>query len=316
MNEAQTRGSGKRNDDCVSVIIPTLNEAAYLPHLLDVLAAQTRPADEIIVADAGSTDGTPELAQAHGARVVGGGIPAVGRNAGAKVAKGELLLFLDADVVPPPDFLERAVTEFAQKGYYVATVMVTPWDGNRIEQVVHEAANLYFLLMQSWLPYAPGYCILVRREIHEKINGFDETLTISEDLDYVRRAARHGRFGILTITCIPVSMRRIRREGLIRLGMKYLWGDIHLLMGKPMRRLPFKYEFGIFSLPTSGNFPERETRRFSQRWGGFPNFWGSSCAAGQKLLPWQIMRIGQCPQDFLHPGRRHLIPWNRFWQRR
>jgi glycosyltransferase involved in cell wall biosynthesis len=316
MNETQARGLEKRNDDRVSVIIPALNEVAYLPHLLDALAVQTRPADEIIVADAGSTDGTPELAQARGARVVGGGIPAVGRNAGAKVAKGELLFFLDADVVPPSDFLERAVTEFVQKGYDVATVVVTPWDGNRIEQVVHEAANLYFLLMQSWLPYAPGYCILVRREIHEKIGGFDETLTISEDLDYVRRAARHGRFGILTSTCIPVSMRRIRREGLIRLGMKYLWGDIHLLMAKPMRQLPFKYEFGIFSSPVSENSPEREARRFSQHWGGFPNFWRSSGAAGQELLPWRIIRTGKRPQDFLRLGRHRLISGNRFLQRR
>ncbi len=287
MNQTQARGPENRSDERVSVIIPTLNESAYLPLLLGALAAQTRPADEIIVADAGSTDGTPELAQARGARVVGGGIPAVGRNAGAKVAKGELLLFLDADVVPPPDFLERALTEFAQKGYDVATVVVTPWDGNRIEQVVHEAANLYFLLMQSWLPYAPGYCILVRREIHEKINGFDETLTLSEDLDYVRRAARHGRFGILTSTCIPVSMRRIRREGLISLGMKYLWSDIHLLMGKPMRRLPFKYEFGVFSSPVSGNSLERGTADFpnggvvSQTFGDPPLSRTETCSPGQ-----------------------------------
>ncbi len=287
MNQTQARGPENRSDERVSVIIPTLNESAYLPLLLGALAAQTRPADEIIVADAGSTDGTPELAQARGARVVGGGIPAVGRNAGAKVAKGELLLFLDADVVPPPDFLERALTEFAQKGYDVATVVVTPWDGNRIEQVVHEAANLYFLLMQSWLPYAPGYCILVRREIHEKINGFDETLTLSEDLDYVRRAARHGRFGILTSTCIPVSMRRIRREGLISLGMKYLWSDIHLLMGKPMRRLPFKDEFGVFSSPVSGNSLERGTADFpnggvvSQTFGDPPLSRTETCSPGQ-----------------------------------
>ena len=87
----------------VSVIIPTLNESAYLPALLDALRGQTRPPDEVIVADAGSTDGTVELVQAHGARVVPGGMPAVGRNAGAQVAIGDLFLFFDADVLPPPD---------------------------------------------------------------------------------------------------------------------------------------------------------------------------------------------------------------------
>ena len=68
----------------LSAIIPTLNEAVYLPLLLEALAAQTRPADEIIVADAGSADGTVELACRRGARVVRGGTPAVGRNAGAR----------------------------------------------------------------------------------------------------------------------------------------------------------------------------------------------------------------------------------------
>lgn len=66
----------------ISVVVPALNEAAYLPNLLEALAAQTRPANEVIVADAGSTDGTPEIARRYGARVVKGGSPAAGRNAG------------------------------------------------------------------------------------------------------------------------------------------------------------------------------------------------------------------------------------------
>ncbi len=242
----------------VSVVIPTLNEAAYLPHLLEALAAQTLPADEIIVADAHSTDGTPELARRYGARVVPGGTPAVGRNAGARAASGDLLLFLDADVVPLPDFIERAVTEFLRRRCDVATVRVVPWDGNLMERVVHEAANLYFILMQPVLPYAPGFCILVRKSLHEQIGGFDETLRMSEDMDYVRRAARSGRFAVLTSTCIPVSMRRIRKEGMLRLGVKYLWCEAQMLRGKPIHRIPFEYEFGAFPPPSR---PARPTGR-------------------------------------------------------
>ena len=81
----------------LSVVIPTLNEEATLPGLLDALGAQSRPPDEIIVADAGSTDGTPELARARGARLVRGGRPGPGRNAGARAAVGDLLLFLCAN---------------------------------------------------------------------------------------------------------------------------------------------------------------------------------------------------------------------------
>ncbi|MCS7178728.1 MAG: glycosyltransferase [Anaerolineae bacterium] len=244
----------------VSVIIPALNEAGYLPHLLEALAAQTRPAEEVIVADAGSINGTPDLARKYGARTVRGGSPAAGRNAGARVATGNLLLFLDADVVPPPDFIERALREFLQKGYDVATARVAPWDGNLMERVAHDMANLYFILMQSILPYAPGFCILIRRELHETIGGFDETLRMSEDIDYVRRAARFGRFGILTSTYIPVSMRRFRKEGMLRVGVKYLWCEAQMLRGKPLREIPFEYEFGSFPPPAPAGPRSRRHR--------------------------------------------------------
>jgi|YelNatPaOPRAMG01_1025707.scaffolds.fasta_scaffold02707_3 glycosyltransferase involved in cell wall biosynthesis len=242
----------------VSVIIPTLNEAAYLPNLLEALAAQTYPATEVIVADAGSTDGTPELARRYGALVVQGGTPAVGRNAGARVASGDLFLFLDADVVPFPDFIERAVMEFLNKQCDVATVRMVPWDGNLVERVVHDAANLCLILMQSIFPHAPGFCILIKRELHKKIGGFDERLLMGEDTDYVQRAARFGRFAVLTSTCIPVSMRRIRKEGMLRLGAKYLWCETQILMGKPICRIPFKYEFGAFPPPTRTSHPAQQ----------------------------------------------------------
>lgn len=109
--------------------------------------------------------------------------------------------------------------------------------------------RITFFLMQPFRPYAPGFCILVRRELHEVIGGFDETLRLSEGLDYVRRAARHGRFGILTSTRIAASVRRIRKEGMLRLGMKYLWCEKNLWRGRPVREIPFEYEFGAFPPP-------------------------------------------------------------------
>lgn len=164
-------------------------------------------------------------------------------------------------MVPPPDFIERALAEFLRKGYDVATARVVPWDGNLFERIAHDAANLYFILMQPILPYAPGFCILIRRNLHEKIGGFDETLRMSEDIDYVRRAARFGRFGILTSTYIPVSMRRFRRDGMLRVGMKYLWCEAQMLRGRPVREIPFRYEFGAFSPPSR---MDRRPRRHLQ----------------------------------------------------
>lgn len=231
----------------VSVIIPTLNERAYLPRLLQALAAQTRPPDEVIVADANSVDGTAELARQWGARVVSGGMPAVGRNAGARHAQGEVLLFLDADVCPPPLFLARALDEFARRHLDVATSLYEPLEEEPFYRFLTELSNFYLQVMASVSPHAPGFCIFARREMHERIGGFDESLVMAEDHDYVRRAARYGRFGILREPRLAVSMRRLEKEGLLGLAFKYLWCELHALAGRPIHSIPFEYEFGAFS---------------------------------------------------------------------
>jgi glycosyltransferase involved in cell wall biosynthesis len=233
----------------LSVIIPTLNEAPNLPILLRALAAQTRPPDEIIVADAGSTDGTVEAALRQGATVVPGGMPGPGRNAGARAATGDLFLFLDADVVPPPDFVEKLITEFEQSGYGVATTLMEPLSDNLGERILVEAGNLYLQVIQSISPEAPGFCIIVRRKIHEAIGGFDEAAVLAEDFDYVRRAAKHGEFGVLTTVRIPFSLRRVEEDGFFQVAFKYVWCEMYALAGKTVYSVPFEYKFGAHLAP-------------------------------------------------------------------
>ena len=97
----------------ISIIIPAYNEEKFLPKLLRSIRKQAYKNKEVIVADASSTDRTAEIAGEYGARVVEGGMPAVGRNNGAKKAKGDIFLFLDADVVlPDAYFLEATIKEF------------------------------------------------------------------------------------------------------------------------------------------------------------------------------------------------------------
>ena len=237
----------------VSVIIPTLNEAAYLPHLLETLNAQIHPPHEIIVADADSTDRTRELAQAHGAHIVRGGMPGVGRNAGARVATGDVFLFLDADVLPRSDFIERALSEFTSAGYDVATCPSKALSDSLVTQAIVEGTNLYLHALQTVSPHAPGYCILARRAIHQSIAGFDESLKLSEDHDYVRRAAQYGKFAMLTGVSIPVSMRRLKKDGPVPLAFKYLWCEMHVLANKPVHSTPFAYEFGTHGNPAFAN---------------------------------------------------------------
>ena len=116
----------------ISIIIPTLNEESYLPLLLRSIQLQTYKGDyEIIVGDAKSTDKSRTIAQKFGCLVVDGGNPAQGRNAGAKVAKGDILVFLDADVQLPRNFLDNAISEFESRYLEVACSTAKPLSNDK-----------------------------------------------------------------------------------------------------------------------------------------------------------------------------------------
>ena len=228
----------------VSVVVPTLNEAFLLPRLLTALATQTSPPDEVVVADAGSHDDTVSLARRAGALVVSGGLPAVGRNAGARATTGELVLFLDADVRPAAQFLERAVGEFLDRNLDAATAPLVPLDGDVDFRVIYTVIAHALQCAAHVRPHAVGACILVRRTLHDRLGGFDETLALGEDHDYAQRAARAGRFGVLRSVRIPTSMRRIRHLGRLRYGWVALVSETRSLLGHPARRLPDGYDLG------------------------------------------------------------------------
>ncbi|MEK7539908.1 MAG: glycosyltransferase family A protein, partial [Patescibacteria group bacterium] len=101
----------------VSVVVPAHNEEGRLGMTLDLLKRQTYPRDkfEIIVVDNNSTDRTAEVARAAGARVITEPHPGVAwaREAGWKVATGEIVLSTDADVQPPENWMEQVVHKFS-----------------------------------------------------------------------------------------------------------------------------------------------------------------------------------------------------------
>jgi glycosyltransferase involved in cell wall biosynthesis len=230
----------------VTVVIPTLNEAERLPKLLALLAGQTRVPDAVVVADAGSTDATRELATSAGAVVVDGGKPAAGRNAGAAVATTDLILFFDADNEPAPDWIEQAVAEFVERELFAAAGQVEPLERDAANVFACEVVNLYLQLMQYVAPHAPGFCIMVRRDVHEQIGGFDETVVLAEDHEYVQRAAEVGKYRILRSAPMVTSMRRIEKEGLVTLAFKYLYSELYVVTGRPIKEIPFEYEFAAF----------------------------------------------------------------------
>jgi len=231
----------------LSVVIPTMNEEKYLPRLFATIKTQTRQPDEIVIADAGSTDATKKIAEDFGAIIVKGGLPGPGRNAGAAASTGEILCFLDADVVLIDDhFFENALAEFAERELDIATADITLVREDRTfaDELGHIAYNKYVRLLGKIHPHTIGGFMLVKREIHDKINGFDPTVIFCEDHDYGLRANKIGKFAYLNSVQIGVTDRRIKKEGRVKMVLKMVLAEAHIWTIGPIRHNAFKYEFG------------------------------------------------------------------------
>jgi glycosyltransferase involved in cell wall biosynthesis len=231
----------------VSIIIPTYNEERYLPRLMKSLGKQSYLDFEIIVADAGSEDRTVDIAREGGASVVRGGRPARGRNAGAAEARGTYLFFLDADITVPKTFLRRTLSEMKKRSLDLATCESRPISNRRIDHVLFGFANLFIQMNQDRNPHALGYCILVKKGLFEKVGGFDESIEIGEDFDFVKRAAGISPLRVLKSAHVNVSVRRLDAEGRWRHVGKTIYTTLYRAVKGEIREDVVKYEFGGFS---------------------------------------------------------------------
>jgi glycosyltransferase involved in cell wall biosynthesis len=229
----------------VSIVIPAKNEERYLPLLLNGLDQQTHKPVQIILADANSTDKTREIGLERGCIVVEGGMPGPGRNAGAKIATGDVILFLDADVqINNKYFIEAALEEFDKKELDVAAPDIHLLYGTRLDRIGHDFYNFYVRMWGAWRPHAPGFCIFIRRNLFEEIGGFDTSVLLCEDHELAARAGKKGVFGFLNSISIGVTDRRLRRDGGFVVAVKYVFAELHMLILGPIRHNLFHYDFG------------------------------------------------------------------------
>ncbi len=212
----------RRHPRLISFVIPAHNEEALLGRTvarIAQVATDVVDAHEIIVADDGSTDATARVAADHGARVVR--IErrqiAAARNAGARAARGEMLVFVDADTLISRDLLGKAVEAVARGavggGALVsfdeavgawARCMSASW--NVLSRVAHVAAGCF---------------IFVRRDAFDAVGGFDERLFAGEELTLSHDLKQLGRFIIL-----PSMARTSARK----VATHTLWETIRLFV--------------------------------------------------------------------------------------
>lgn len=220
----------------ISVIIPTLNEAAALPETLR--AVSTEQPHEIIVVDGGSRDSTREIATAHGAKVIESP-PGQARqmNTGASHASGQILLFLHADTRLPSDWSAEVITALAGPDVVAGAFgfrIAETFTGRR---VVEWFANLRSRWFQ--LPYG-DQSLFLPRALFEELDGFAD-LPIMEDYEFNQRLRRRGRV-LTTPSTIATSSRRWRSLGVIKTTLINQFIIIGYHLGMSPQRLAEIYQ--------------------------------------------------------------------------
>jgi len=231
----------------LSIIIPTLNEEKNLSRLLPLIAKGGFDDYEIIVADNGSKDKTIEIARSFDCIITKGGLPARGRNNGARAAKGDILFFMDADLkFGPKDFLKRAVKYFKENDLDVASFPIFPQKNNIYLNPL--TINLFYnypqIVLKKLFPLG-AMGIMVKKDIFERVGGFDESITLAEDVYFVGQAHKLGKFDIIREVKVYMPLRRYERDGYFRTGFKYLLCGLRMgFLGRPERKV--KYDFGHY----------------------------------------------------------------------
>ena len=203
----------------ISIILPAFNEAQLLPSTLAAVHAARKAFDsvqwnsEVIVCDNNSTDATSQIAREHGARVVFEAVNMIGRarNAGASVASGDWLVFIDADSQPSIE-LFAAMIEAILSGRVLAGGSTVRMDTDdlrgRIGTAFWNTASRLRRLMA-------GSFIFVETAVFRKIGGFSGQFYAAEEIDLTHRLrplarASNRRIVILSKTPLLTSARKLK----------------------------------------------------------------------------------------------------------
>jgi glycosyltransferase involved in cell wall biosynthesis len=183
------------------------------------------------VSDGGSTDQTCAIARRFGARLVENtdGIKqtiSIGRNAGAQVARGHILVFLNADTVVPgiENFFARVVNEIGAAGVCAVTcsVRVYPKEESFADVLFHGFYNWFFSMMNRvGMAMGRGECHVIARRAFDAVGGYSQAIAAGEDYDMFRRLSRVGAIRFLRDVYVHESPRRYRKYGYLYVTLSW-----------------------------------------------------------------------------------------------
>ena len=204
----------------ISAVIPTYNRAGLLAQAIDSALAQTRPPDEIVVVDDGSTDRTPEVLARYAGRVRAvrqdNGGEAAARNRGIAEARGRWIAFLDSDDLWEPEALARlteAARSVPEAGLVAMRARSLREDGTRTRRVHgKKSPGPYFTTRSLLMGDAGGVLMpMVKRDLLVEAGGFDTSLRSATDCDmWLRLSFRTTMIGVDE----PLLLVRVHPESL------------------------------------------------------------------------------------------------------
>lgn len=229
----------------LSIIIPTLNEEKYLEHLLKSIEKQYFEDYEIIISDSKSKDNTIKVAKRYGAKIVIGEKkgPGHGRNLGAEKAKGKYLLFIDADVIlQENNTLSNVIDILGIENVSGGTALFKCFDGNKREKKwVNISSKIFEFLIKLKISVALGFFMFTRKELFEKVGGFDEELPFCEDHKLVKKLKNFGKMKVID-SKILISSRRLRNMGFFKTLKIYIFSTIAYIISEDYLKKKFKFD--------------------------------------------------------------------------
>ena len=219
----------------ISVIVPTLNEERYIESCLKSVKNQDYDGKyEIIVVDGGSKDNTVKIAKGIADKnlVAERGIGCQ-QNAGAKIAKGKILLFLQADTVLSKNAFEE-MHKFlkAHKDVMFGNIAYTYEKIDGKTKILNKVIQMYWKI-NKYIPIgcSGGPTLFVRKRAFQTVGGFKNI--ILEDVEIGLRLKKIGKTGVVYNTNATSSSRRFKKEGYTKVVISWLKQSFLILLHKP-----------------------------------------------------------------------------------
>ncbi|MCY7420460.1 MAG: TIGR04283 family arsenosugar biosynthesis glycosyltransferase [Chitinophagaceae bacterium] len=222
----------------ISVIIPVFIEASVIESTIGWLLKDCihKQVIEIIVVDGGSTDGSAALAANSGALIVHSGKGrAAQMNAGAAIARGQLLYFLHADTKPPNNYV-----------VFINTALKYGYDMGCFR--LQFDRDHWFLRANTWFTrFNVNYfrfgdqSLFVKKELFKKTGGFNESLIVLEDQEMIRRLRMYGKFNVMPAAVIT-SARKYTTNGIYKTQAVYFLIYLLFRLGVSQQRLVSLYK--------------------------------------------------------------------------